>query len=395
MYLFDVKINTLIEFTYSSNFRVYDLEDPMEFEENFSEDVLSEIAQAEECLVPIKSKKAYKKEFDRFCTWRREKNVTGASEKALLAYFSERSKICKPSCLWTYYSMVRAMLRLHEKIDISKYGILISFLKAKNVGYKPKKSQVLSREQVIEFLQRAPDEKYLFVKVVTVLGIAGCCRTCELVNLMVGDVEDRGTVFVVNLVDTKTHKDRYFTVIDETAVDCLGILRAYIKLRPPNVPHNRFFLNYRNERCTTQPVGKNSFSKLPCEIAKFLKLSNPSGYTGHCYRRTSATSLIEGGGDLCSLQMHGDWKSSKVAQSYVDQSMPRKMDVQKRIFSTVTEKASTSVTTDIGCMVTGSSQHLSSVFANCTFNHCKFDMGGNCNDLNASVDVTKCDNIEN
>ncbi|KAB0800183.1 hypothetical protein PPYR_05923 [Photinus pyralis] len=43
------------------------------------------------------------------------------NENILLAYFSELSKQGKPSCLWTYYSMLRYMLRVRENLDISRY----------------------------------------------------------------------------------------------------------------------------------------------------------------------------------------------------------------------------------------------------------------------------------
>lgn len=50
---------------------------------------------------------------------------------------------------------------------------------------------------------------------------------------------------------------------------------------------------------------KNSF-----RCAQFLKLPDPLAYTGHCFRRTSATLLVNGGSDILQLKRHGGWKSS-------------------------------------------------------------------------------------
>lgn len=63
------------------------------------------------------------------------------------------------------------------------------------------------------------------------------------------------------------------------------------------------------------------------EIAKFLSLENPESYTGHCFRRSSATILVNSGTDLLALKRHGGWRSSAVAEGYVDDSIKNKMDV--------------------------------------------------------------------
>lgn len=57
---------------------------------------------------------------------------------------------------------------------------------------------------------------------------------------------------------------------------------------------------------------------MPKEVAKYLNLQNPEQYTGHCYRRTSATMLVNAGGDITSLKRHGGWKSTEVAEGYID-----------------------------------------------------------------------------
>lgn len=50
-------------------------------------------------------------------------------------------------------------------------------------------------------------------------------------------------------------------------------------------------------------------------------LPNAENYTGHSFRRTSATILAENGGDLLTLKQHGGWKSSTVAEGYIAESI--------------------------------------------------------------------------
>jgi hypothetical protein len=57
-------------------------------------------------------------------------------------------------------------------------------------------------------------------------------------------------------------------------------------------------------------VGIHTFAAMPCQIVTFLKLQNPSQYTGHCFRRSSATVLAGHGADITTLKRHDGWKST-------------------------------------------------------------------------------------
>lgn len=118
----------------------------------------------------------------------------------------------------------------------------------------------------------------------------------------------------------------------EEGLSLIDIYHKYTKLRPKHIPHKRFFINYRNGKCTVQAVGVNMFAKIPYEIAKFLHLENPELYTGHCFRRSSATLLADTGADILELKRHGGWKSSTVAEGYVKESLANKLNVVKQIF---------------------------------------------------------------
>jgi integrase len=102
------------------------------------------------------------------------------------------------------------------------------------------------------------------------------------------------------------------------------IYKKYAILRPNNVSTTRFFFNYRDGRCSQQVIGINSFGSMPKTVALFLKLKDPEYYTGHTFRRTSATLLADFGADLLTLKRHGGWKSNTVAEGYVEDSVCQK-----------------------------------------------------------------------
>ncbi|KAJ8979186.1 hypothetical protein NQ317_010946, partial [Molorchus minor] len=120
-----------------------------------SEEIVEAANIAISNLLPTKSRSLYDIAYNRFKKWCAEKNVQVYSENVLLAYFSENAKNYKSSKLWAQYSMV---------------GLI--------------------------------------------LGIAGACRTDELVNLTVDDIEDVGSSLIVKIPNTKTKIPRIFVVTD-------------------------------------------------------------------------------------------------------------------------------------------------------------------------------------
>lgn len=285
-------------------------------------------------LLPDKSKSLYEKTYANYESWCTQKNVENIThEKVFLAYFKEQSMTKKSSSLWSYYSMLRSTLLLKKNVDISKYSHLIAFLKRNSDSYKPKKSRILTKENIVKFLQEAENEKYLLLKVSMIIGISGACRREELKNLKTKDVHDEGTVFRIVIPSTKTNVCREFFVThgDVEGVNMVHLVRTYASMRPSDVETSRFFLSFRNNKCTKQPVGIHTFGNMCKIIAAFLKLPYSAEYTGHCFRRSSASLLADSGVDLHTIKRHGGWKSDTVAEGYVENSRENKKRISVSI----------------------------------------------------------------
>ncbi|XP_074027549.1 uncharacterized protein isoform X2 [Leptinotarsa decemlineata] len=130
------------------------------------EDILKKAEQAKESLIPSKSEAVYQKEYKIYLDWLTRKNVMpkDVTETVFLAYFQELSETYSPNSLWTKWSMLKSMVTIHEKRDITKFNELQAFLKRKSKSYKPKKSAVLSPKDVIRFLKDAPNDIHLLHK---------------------------------------------------------------------------------------------------------------------------------------------------------------------------------------------------------------------------------------
>lgn len=153
----------------------------------------------------------------------------------------------------------------------------------------------------------------MYLQVALIFGISGACRREELSQIKMQDIEQHADIMLVKIPNTKTKIPRSFTVDGAFR----SIVAKYEALRPKHASSDRFFLNFQKGKCTMQVIGKNKFGKMPSDIAKYLQLPNADHYTGHSFRRTSATLLADSGADLTTLKRHGGWKSSTVAEGNI------------------------------------------------------------------------------
>lgn len=117
-----------------------------------------------EQLLPVQSKEKYYSVYQKFQAWRKTKDVT-ISEKVMLNYFTELMESMQPSSLWAMYSMLKTTIKIYEQRDIGAYSNLVALLRRNSENYTPKKSSVLSDENIEKFLNEAPDDQFLVIKV--------------------------------------------------------------------------------------------------------------------------------------------------------------------------------------------------------------------------------------
>jgi hypothetical protein len=118
-------------------------------------------------IIPGKSKIQNERAYIQFREWCTIKNVVRISEKVLLAYLDEKTAKLKPPTLWSTFSMLKAMLNVKENIDVRKVPTNVPYLKNKTVGYRGKKSKILTQEDISKFIEAA-DEKNLLKKVMNI-----------------------------------------------------------------------------------------------------------------------------------------------------------------------------------------------------------------------------------
>jgi integrase len=124
------------------------------------------------------------------------------------------------------------------------------------------------------------------------MGISGAMRRDELTKMSIDDIRDENSVLIVTVPDANTGVKRTFTV---TNPEFLRLYHKYAALRPKHAANRRVFYRYKNGKCNAQVVGVHKIGEIPSLIAKYLGLPNSKDYTGHCFRRSSATLLANSG----------------------------------------------------------------------------------------------------
>ena len=187
------------------------------------------------------------------------------------------------------------------------------------------------------------------MQVILVFGICGCLRCDEIVNIKVNDVEDLGDKYLVSINANKNDYAGQF-IIGNLFYDKV---KSYILLRPSDYFSDRFFIKYSNGKCSQQVIGKHKIGSVPEEIASFLQLEQPKRYTGHCFRRTSATLLSNSGANMQMVKQLGRWRSDLIAQGYIENSMHNRQMIYEGVIQKgdqVTNKSvvqNTTTNTDI------------------------------------------------
>lgn len=181
-----------------------------------------------------------------------------------------------------------------------------------------------------------------------IFGVQGPCRKDELHKLSINDIKDRGSFYTVTIPKTKTNIVRNFVIEGEM----YNIVKKYISYRPQDVKFANLFLNWQKGKCTWQVIGVNKLGQMPLIIATFLKLPEAELYTGHSFRRTSATILADAGADLM-LKRHAGWKSNQVVEGYIEDSVENKKKISTMISKSIL-KTSTAANVTTECQSSNS-----------------------------------------
>ncbi|KAJ8983601.1 hypothetical protein NQ317_004238 [Molorchus minor] len=160
-----------------------------------------------------------------------------------------------------------------------------------------------------------------------ILGIAGACRTDELVNLTVDDIEDVDSSLIVKFqtLRQRFHESLWLPMWE---ICCFENTCPFVL---PTSSISAFFCTTKQENVVRSQLARIPWEKIPSVVASYLKLPDVACYTGHCLRRSSATLLADAGVDITTIKRHAGWKSTTVAEGYVENSIENKTKIANQV----------------------------------------------------------------
>ena len=148
-------------------------------------------------LQPFKSSKIYQKEYSKFKLWLKTCGQD-ANEDTLLRYSVELARKYSPSSVRSKVSMIKRELMI-EKKKIETSDRLDLYIKRINTAYLSTKAAVFSQEQLTSFLNGVPNNEFLMIKFILIIGFFACARTDDLCRMKWSDIihVDQGMKFVI------------------------------------------------------------------------------------------------------------------------------------------------------------------------------------------------------
>lgn len=169
--------------------------------------------------------------------------------------------------------------------------------------------------------------------VMALFAFFGCLRGNELTVIGHSDLEMVNDGFMVTIIRVKTTSQSTRFLIPKSipnmSLSPAGIVTEYLKLVTPWLKSKelvRLWPRPTESKFTTQFRGKNYLSIVAKKIARFLGLDD-TNYSGHSFRRSSATAAADSGVTLINLKRFGGWKSDSVASGYIDESAAAKRNM--------------------------------------------------------------------
>lgn len=284
----------------------------------------------------LKTQGRYTKAWNEFIAFSDNPVFKYINEDLYLQYFDyliKEKKYCF-STLWSTYSMLNSESQIQGGPKLNIYYRLINLIKGQEKGYQPKQSLVFSSDEIEKFLEEAPSSGiYLLYKAALMIGNYGGLRCIEMAGLLLENFKKSpdGSYWVTYNVSKQRQENvkNTFHIPEihashiEKYVQCLTesdgrMFRTFVSEAKNNLTIGRFIKS---------PMGKNTLAKIPQNIASYLGLKNKELYTGHCFRRTSATLHANGGATSLDLKKHFNWRSENMAMRYVNQSSVQKTNM--------------------------------------------------------------------
>ena len=325
-------------------------------------------------MLPVSSKKRYNRNYRHFANYRTKKKWTGpVTASEVVHYFRahaileveqipdkktknrKNSKWMYSTCWGKHSGIQRVVATLQEPYAVA---VVHTFLKhiediQLSMGVVPTKSMIFSKPDIFGFLQKDYSQVdvegnakfshlwWLIRQAYAAVGFFSGCRGGEMDGMKEGGVTyDAQYGYWISFTQakargaTKAAPTRRLLVPFGIAFECLKkyldtLAKNRLHTNPPDATEDwrgmslwRSVAQAKNKvstiYCKNTPAGRNNTAQFAKQIALELGLATPDLFTGHCWRRSSATWVAQQGATNQQAMKWFGWTSIKTAEGYVD-----------------------------------------------------------------------------
>ena len=319
-------------------------------------------------IVEMKSAAVYEKWWRRYNDYADGRSSSTNDVKTFMNWLCtmKQSKEFAPTTIISAGSCVNSKMKLNFDVNFMDHVLVKDIIKGLQKESAPKQASVFTMEQIEMFVLNAPETLDIRIKKIAALvAIQGALRISEVVNIGYDDVTFLNNASMsIRIKCSKTDqagKGYSFIITPNVNAQLYAVLRMRTYMELIETKNGRLFRSATKAgKLGKQPIGVNSMAAIPRFIATFLELPNVDEFSGHSFRRTSATLLSEKGMGLLELKQHGRWKSTAVCERYVDNTVVKKMKTSN-LLQNVDEGSA-------------SSNDEIVTFTNCSFVNCNINM---------------------
>ena len=230
------------------------------------------------------------------------------------------------SSLWTVYSCINSIFKRKYNAKLQDLSRLTLLIKGFNDDVK-QKAAIFDDAVLKEFmLSRKNDSYWLVRQAICIVSFFGGLRYQECMDLVLEKIQRGKDGYVITHKRVKQRSDKLETrfIVPEAGGYAAQLALYLFKVNDQlKLYQGRvWFTGTKSDKLKTVPMGKNTVAQVPHDIAALLGLANPSLYTFHSFRRTSATSAADGGSTAAQMTDFFGWKNTSMCHEYVSSSKP-------------------------------------------------------------------------
>lgn len=289
-------------------------------------------------LLPAKSRETCEKAWKEFLNYSGFDEETMPTEDDYMFYFQHlrNEKKFKATALWSVYWRLNSM---HTRIfgaHLQKWPKLTMVLKGYQ-GDTLKKADIFTLQQLETFVADSSLScGYWSVRKAAVcVAYFGGHRMCEMRTINIEDLLETTEGVYISFARAKqrgsvSKTSRYLVPKQDpskastsSSVCWASILMQYVArvIQDTNQSSGPLFRTARKfGEILKGAMGVNTLYQIGVEVAQHLNLPSPTKFSGHCFRRTSATHAADRGATTMDMKRHFDWKNDAMPMEYVAKS---------------------------------------------------------------------------